>query len=454
MHLKDGDIRRGSVQTYFSFKLPCLASPVLLCCVPAATAAQVELPPAGDIPGFSAQIFLRSFGVNVHMEYTDGRYAEAPKVLLDLGYLGIARVRDAVPRPEKWLPRGQAMRAFNLLADGGIHFDLTASGDSSIPGDMQQLDAFEKQHPGAILSVEGPNEINNWPVHHAGITSEEAATAFQRALYKAVHGDPLLANVPVLYYTGGAPIDLAKHPGLADEANSHPYPHSGDQPWAWLRRGYTENFTMAAGFPWQITETGYYTLPSSHDWGGVDDATQAKLLLNLMFDATLDGVDATYLYQLLDPYPYTDPRGSGVDGHLGLFFYNGEPKPAATAIRNLFALLSTAGTASAPHALHFTVNGMPATGHTLALTRNDGSVVIALWDEAPAWDAKTGKPLHPQPVSVQVETPAAGRDGDAKSPAVLEDPISGKQSNLQPGAHGYTVQVPDFPVLLALPAQP
>lgn len=443
------------MQTHF-FKLSRLAIPVLLSCAfPAVAAAQTPAPSARAIPAFSAQQFMRSFGVNVHMEYTDGRYADAPKVLLDLGYLGIARVRDAVPRPKKWLPRGQALRALNLLADAGIRFDFTASGDSSIPQDMQQLDAFEQQHPGSIVSVEGPNEINNWPVHRPGVTSEQAATAFQRALYKAVHTDPLLTNVAVLYYTGGAPIDLKTHQqtdsGLADEANTHPYPHQGEQPQAWLRSDYDKAFTMGTAegpaFPWQITETGYYTLPSSHDWGGVDDLTQAKLLLNLMFDATRDGVDATYLYQLLDPYPYNDPRGAGVDGHLGLFFYNGQPKPAATAIRNLFLFLSTPGTVSAATPLRVALTGLPSTGHALGLTRNDGSIVIALWNEAPAWDAKTGRPLHPRPVPVQVNAAAKGA-------AVLENPLSGKQTRVRPGPHGYAVQVPDFPVLLVLPAQP
>jgi hypothetical protein len=448
---QDGLIRRGFVQTHLFQKLPCLASLALLSCVFLPPLHAQESAPTQTTP---ASTCIRSFGVNVHMEYTDGHYADAPKVLLDLGYLGIPRVRDALPRPEKWLPHGQAMDALNLLASAGIHFDFTASGDSSIPDDMQQLDAFARQHPSAIVSVEGPNEINNWPVHHAGITSEQAATAFQHALYTAVHADPLLANVPVLYYTGGVLIDLKTHTGLADAANTHPYPHSGEQPFKWLRGDYDKQFTMGTpqspGFPWQITETGYYTLPSSHDWGGVDDATQAKMLLNLMFDATLQGVDATYLYQLLDPYPYTDPRGSGVDGHLGLFSYNGEPKPSATAIRNLFSFLSTAGTVTTPQAVRYSVTGLPPTGHSLALTRNDGTLVIALWNEPPAWDAQTGKPLHPKPVSVQV---ADQKTVPAQPGATLEDPISGKQTSLTPNATGYTVQVPDSPVLLVLPPQ-
>jgi hypothetical protein len=440
------------VQTYLIRRLPCLATLALLSCV--SLTAQRATPAAGARKTFQASAFIRSFGVNVHMEYTDGRYADASKVLLDLGYLGIARVRDSVPLPDRWLPKGQALRALHLLADGGVRFDFTASGDSSIPDDMRQLDAFEKQHAGAIVSVEGPNEINNWPIHRAGVTSEQAAKALQHSLYTAVHADPLLANVPVLYYTGGAPIDLKTHLGLADEANTHPYPHGGEQPSRWLRGDYDNYFRMGTktgpGFPWQITETGYYTLPTSHDWGGVDDATQAKLLLNLMFDATLQGVNATYLYQLLDPYPYTDPRGNGVDGHLGLFAYDGQPKPAATAIRNLFSFLSTAGTVTTPQTVRYSVTGLPATGHSLALTRRDGSVVIALWNEAPAWNNQTGKPLHPAPVPVVVRVQGAV---PPKQGAQLYDPISDERTSLRPGAAGYTVPVPESPVLLVLPAQ-
>jgi hypothetical protein len=443
------------VQTLFPRKLPCLAIAALLSCVlphrtwasPAATTPRASSEAVHTLP---AAVFVRSFGVNVHMEYTDGHYADAARVLMNLGYLGMGRVRDGVPRPDTWLPHGQGIQALNLLATAGIRFDFAASSDSDIPFDRKQLDAFEQEHPGSVLSVEGPNEINNWPMHHAGMTNEQAATEFQRTLYRSVHGDPLLAHVSVLYYTGGAPIDLANHRGLADAANTHPYPQNGDQPYFWLQRDYNNNFKMprgpdGEGYPWQITETGYYTLPSSRNWGGVDDATQAKLLLNLMFDARLEGAETTYIYQLLDPYPYNDPRGSGIDGHLGLFGYDGQPKPSATAIRNLFTFLSTAGTVRSPQSVHYSVSGLPATGHTLALTRADGSLVIALWNETPAWDEDSAKPLHPAAVKVRVTVP-----GVAAATAVLENPLSGKQEAVAGHAHAYEIDVPDSPVLLTL----
>jgi hypothetical protein len=113
------------VQTLFPRKLPCLAIAALLSCVlphrtwasPAATTPRASSEAVHTLP---AAVFVRSFGVNVHMEYTDGHYADAARVLMNLGYLGMGRVRDGVPRPDTWLPHGQGIQALNLLATAGI----------------------------------------------------------------------------------------------------------------------------------------------------------------------------------------------------------------------------------------------------------------------------------------------------------------------------------------------
>jgi hypothetical protein len=43
--------------------------------------------------------FQDSLGVNLHIEYTDGKYADATQVLQDLQYIGIHNVRDYIPDP-------------------------------------------------------------------------------------------------------------------------------------------------------------------------------------------------------------------------------------------------------------------------------------------------------------------------------------------------------------------
>ena len=49
--------------------------------------------------------FINSLGVNVHVEYTDGKYADATTTIADLAYLGIDHVRDHTLNPHNQAKR-------------------------------------------------------------------------------------------------------------------------------------------------------------------------------------------------------------------------------------------------------------------------------------------------------------------------------------------------------------
>lgn len=67
----------------------------------------------------STSTFVATLGVNVHVEYTDGKYANATNVINDLNFLGISHVRDAVLNPSN-----QGQSSYDALAGAGIKFDL------------------------------------------------------------------------------------------------------------------------------------------------------------------------------------------------------------------------------------------------------------------------------------------------------------------------------------------
>ena len=336
------------------------------------------------IPSVPLATFQDSMGVNLHIEYTDGKYANATAVLSDLQYLGLHTVRDLVPQPANWLPVGQGLAAMQMLGANGIHFDLLAAPNQSLAINMQQLDNLQQTTPGMVISVEGPNEINNFPVVVPGKSNEQAAEDYQRSLYSAVHADTNFSGVPVYYLTGGAPINLQTNTGLADLANGHPYAHNGEQPYNWFTQEFSSHFTMTGSYPKAITETGYYTLPQSTDWGGVDEPAQAEMILNSYFDAALQGVAHTYVYQLLDPYP--DTAGTNNDSHFGFFHLDNSPKIIAYAMRHLADVLPP-DKPSAQTTVQATITGLPSgTGRTLALTASDGSIALFFWNEAPVWN--------------------------------------------------------------------
>ncbi len=357
------------------------------------------------VPSMPLATFQDSLGVGMHIEYTDGKYADATAVLSDLQYLGIRNVRDGVPQPALWLPVGQGLAAMQMLASNGIRWDLLASPTQPLATSMQQLDNLVTANPGMLISVEGPNEINNQPLPTAsGQTEEQAAEQYQRQLYSLVHADPKLQGIPVLYFTGGAPIDLKTNPGLADFENTHPYPKNGVQPYPVMQQEFINTFIEPNSTPKVITETGYYTLPQSTNWGGVDEPAQAELILNSYFDAALQGITHTYVYQLLDPY--ADPQNDNNDDHFGFFHLDNSPKIVAVAMHQMAGVLPP-DQPSSPVNVQAAITGLPSTAHTLALTGSDGSITLFMWNEAPVWDEPSESLLWVTPVPVQVQLPGS-----------------------------------------------
>lgn len=329
--------------------------------------------------------FVDTIGVTTHIDYTDGQYRDIKADLEALKYLGIDHVRDASPLPSSD-PFGQGH--LGDAADAGIKFTFFAQGDQSPATVVARLHAFAAAHPGSIAAIEGPNEVNNWPVAYNGQSGTAGAQAYQKALFDAVNADSLLKNVPVLGFT-----DYPVHASASDWNNLHPYPKNGDEPRDAILSGKTEQDAVDPGKPFAITEGGYHTslgADTNGGWEGVDEATQAKLSLNFYMDAAQLGSKLTNQYQLLDAYP---DRSGGADQetHFGLFRLDGSAKPAATAIHNLTTILHDGGAGASSFTagtLNYSTTGLPSTGHTYLTEKSDGSFQIVAWNEPDVWDEK------------------------------------------------------------------
>jgi hypothetical protein len=345
----------------------------------------------------TSEQFLDGLGMNVHLMYTDGGYAHLDKVFAALQYVGITHVRDAL-RELNW----EVESRFQDAAENGLQFDLFVDGNVGLSDTMDRLRKFAERYPGHLAVIEGPNEINNWPVKYHGLSGMEAAAALQNDLYDAVRADEVLSKVPIYNYTG-----FPDPGGKADFTNIHPYPKGGSQPRSELDRDLETYSRLVPGKPVVITEVGYPTLRVPSSWGGVGGDTQAKLTLNLLFDAALLGIGRTYVYQLLDAYP--DKTGTDVDKHLGLFDLQYHPKPVALAIHNLTTVLRAQPSANKSGASVGPVllEGLPPTARSLSIKAADGSLFIAVWNEPQIWDADKFQPLPNTAVPVDIRFGAA-----------------------------------------------
>jgi hypothetical protein len=352
-----------------------------------------------QIPSIPLRAFQDSLGINLHMNYTDGLYSNPQQVLEDLQYIGISNVRDNLIEDQDSIPHRQGLAAEEFLADNGIKFDYVVAASADFQDAIAQpLNYFNARHPNGIASIEGPNEINNFPVAGPG-SNEHNAIAFQMGLCQFVKSTSGLSSIPVFYFTGGSQVSLSSVVSEADFPNTHPYAHSGQQPYGWIVQNLVQSFTDAMPYPSAITETGYSTALQGN-WDAVDEPTQASMILNDLFDAALLGSTRTYLYQLLEAYPN---YATNADTAFGIFHYtDGSPKLAAIALHNLSVSIPR-DEVSSPQTVSGVLTGLSAsTGKAVALTGSDGSIYLALWDEQTIWNPSTQTALNPSTQSVSV----------------------------------------------------
>ena len=333
----------------------------------------------------TATTFLSSLGVNTHIPYTDGAYANVAQDLADLQYLGITNVRDSVSNGAN----GSApLSSYETLAKSGIRFTaLIGVGGAWTPqtltGSLSLIEQLNQAVPGSVKAVEGVNEINNWPITWTptGGATESGLTAavdLQTALYTAVHSSTTLAGVAVDYFTGYAAGGVAAGPnphttpGLADFDTQHPYPNSTGPAEASVAPSVALTNEQGDMGPAVYTETGYTT-------NSVSQLAQAQGDLDIFMDDARNGVSQTYLYDLLDAYQPGSRQGD--DGY-GLFDSNGNAKLAAVGIHDLTTILADTGTPLGnPVAAGFTVSGLPADGQSLDIEKSDGTHDFAVWNQ-------------------------------------------------------------------------
>jgi hypothetical protein len=315
--------------------------------------------------------FVSAIGVNIHTDMA----GYAPKAIVaDMAYLGLSSVR--VPAIGQ---TGYAVAFYNTLTAAGLKFDWLAGGpaDNTTAGlnaSLAQLDAFLKANPAAISTIEGPNEVDNFPITFNGLTGTAAAVAYQQALYKALKANPLTASIPVLNFTGAPAAS-----GPEDGANIHPYPPNGAQAMSSLNTAIQQVSKQLPGKPIYITEAGYAAMPN-----GVTPTVQAKLELNMIMDAAKLGVATTYLYDLIDD----GANGSYEGNDYGLFSATNQANAVATAIHDLTSVLADTGASAATFKtapLSYAISGLPSDGSSLLIEKSNGVYDLVIWAEPTIW---------------------------------------------------------------------
>jgi hypothetical protein len=175
--------------------------------------------------------------------------------------------------------------------------------------------------------------------------------------------------------------------------------HGGEQP---LSDAIRDARIIAPTRPLYITEFGYRVpalgrLPAR---GMVSQAVQAKYLLRGLFDLFRNGVEKTFIYELMDD------RGTGE--YWGLTDSALEPRRSFYALRNLVELFRDSGTGFPVKSGHRLAN-VPSSVHPLTFYHSDGTTLLVMYQDVDSLDRSTGREINvlPKDIELSFEQPAA-----------------------------------------------
>lgn len=391
-------------------------------------------PPPGAVSynATSADAFVDTVGVAVHLSYTDTAYGtQNPRALLDR--LGIRRIRDGAQQSS--LTQYKAMydatgRKVSIVVD-------TRDGDI-----MNALDRINAMGAGYVSQIEANNEPNcdGW---QAGEIDQLKARA--RDMRNKMNTLPNLRDVPLatVSFCGGATSGSYTpygDDGVSQRMNLHPYP-GGFMPerqaqneanWA---RNADPNAELTA------TESGYHNATSSNNGHNPISEQGAGIYFPRQFlEYFRVGFVLSHTYELLDERPEgsrTDP-----EQHFGMYRVDGTLKPAGAATAALIRTLSDPGTRPAPGPVQLATSGA-ADLRVMPFKRSDGGYDVALWRAVSVWDtaSRTNVSVPDSNVKVDIAGNYAGSyvriNGTTETPARV--PAAGTNSFTVPVSGAVTV---------------
>lgn len=368
--------------------------------------------PIGPVSSPSGTTAMRTWnavdflGANTHLGSSGVSSANLTYITNALTYTGIYHIRDAGPNPS----------AFNTLAGSipGLKINFAFDYYSTVSAWLTDAQTVEAAYPGTIAYTEGPNEVDNQPGYtYGGKTQYAAANQAQQDLWNAVQGSSVLNTHTKVFAWPCAFVSNSSTQGnlaaYANYGNLHDYYYpqgTTTQPMGpQIASEITQEQTnVVPGQPVVSTETGVSTAYLDSSGFGVDYATQAILhFCNMLDHMSNSNSLRIYFYELVDDSP--DSGNNIRENQYGMFDSAGNPKPAATMIKNFTSLLADNGATAktfSPGAIPYRVSNLPSSGGSYVFQNSSGVYFLAVWQEPNVWNASSHSAVSVTPVSVTV----------------------------------------------------
>ena len=422
--------------------------------------------------------FVSSVGLATHFSYDDllpyGH--DRDKTIASLIATGARFVRDGLSVSVNGESNDKYWGTMRTLTDSGMKLVLvtypTRLGGTEVDRfpykDQRPLDtAVARVGAANILAFEGPNEVDNNSDNWGGKkTYGEWARTYQASMYaRAKKLAPSISVLGLTVTSAAGAHEVGDISAISDAGTLHPYP-DGDIPTAHLGRMESDFAAInAAKKPWWVTETGYHTSPNATEalyQPGVSDIAQSKYVPRLYLDYFAAGIPHTSVYELIDEH---DDR-TNAEANYGLMYYDGEPKPAYGALKNLLALLSDRGAPFTPSSLDYTLTGASSTIRQSLFEKRDGRFYLVLWNDVPVYRPKAVSGLEGRLQKYWERVAGADKDVrdvfNAPVPVTLALAKQAKTLTLYSPLHGavplsvtngastLVVPVPDNPVVVEI----
>jgi hypothetical protein len=412
--------------------------------VSASIALNIVAPPEPSLSlnAFSADDFVNSIGINLHLGYWDTPYGAGYQSIIKprLIDLGVRHARDVgtVVSDDSWMQ--SVYGRMQDLAASGIKFDLVmlpAQGvvNYTALGQWSRLMGFVGN---AVESFEGLNE-HDLSGRPAWVSETRT---FQAALFATVRHDARTATLPVLGPSMGHSGNGGMVGTLAtamDDGNLHPYP-GGTLPLANLASALRSLAPVDGNHAVIVTETGYHTaIASNTDHPAVSEAAMARYVPRLLLDNFAAGIARSYLYELIDEGTSLANR----EQNFGLLRHDGSPKPAYTALKNLIAVLSDRGGSGLRGTVSVVMGGDTAHVSRLALLKRDGRQYIVLWQDVSSYNlaSRTDVVVAPRTITFHFASSTQVR---VFNPLTSSSPVSSQRLT------ALTVAVADSPLVVEI----
>lgn len=394
---------------------------------------------ATPVTAKSADAFVDSIGVNTHLTYGDTPYNRFDDIIKPrLKESGIRYIRDGGHKEEDYLNK------LKELAGLGIKSNLIFTSY-----EIDEVVEIVKATSG-VDTVEGPNEtdLEKYPFSYKGKTFPEGTRNYQRRLYNAIKSDAATSYLPVILPSMGWGENAEKlgYLDAGDICNLHSYPNLAERPTYDIDWYFIPHAQKICGDskPIIATETGYHNAIA--DEHGLSEQATGKYLPRMLLENFNRNIKRTFLYEFIDEG--NDPNDS--ESRYGLLRYDGSPKPAFTAIKNMISLLKEPGANFTPKSLDYTLTGNNSELHSTLLQKSSGEFYLILWQDANCWNEENEKDVTvgEREIAINLKT--------SISSAEIYEPKNSSQPTKTYTAEGgdrlqqVTVSVPDRPIIVKL----